>query len=178
MQIVKPLQSLQARPTWLSWSSLMNIPSPFSPEMMMIVIDHDTNIYIEWHNIINGNGKKHQSLWRGICPGPRPSSPPSCFLSWHGDYKTQYPYHGSSWPTITRKIQDRIQTTTSKLRNKSTFFNGMGPRLGNGISPCSFAFLRSGIWQAIPKSFCFSEKIFCFLFVSFLERMKCKANLG
>jgi len=23
-------------------------PAPFSPEMMMIVIDHDTNIYIEW----------------------------------------------------------------------------------------------------------------------------------
>ena len=31
----------------------------------------------------------------------------------------------------------------------------MGPRLGNGISPCFFAFLRGGIWQAIPKSFLF-----------------------
>ena len=28
MQIVEPLQSLQAWPTWLSWSSLMNTPSP------------------------------------------------------------------------------------------------------------------------------------------------------
>jgi len=27
----------------------------------------------------------------------------------------------------------------------------MGPRLGNGISPCYFAFLRGGIWQAIPE---------------------------
>ena len=26
-------------------------PTPFSTEMA-IVIDHDTNIYIEWHNII------------------------------------------------------------------------------------------------------------------------------
>ena len=24
--------------------------APFSPEMTVIVIDHDTNIYIEWHN--------------------------------------------------------------------------------------------------------------------------------
>ena len=120
-----------ASTTYMTIAELFDeYPTPFSSEMMMIVIDHDTNIYIEWHNIINGNGKKHQSLWRGICPGPRPSSPPSCFLSWHGDYKTQYPYHGSSWPTITRKIQDRIQTTTSKLRNKSTFFNGMGLKLG------------------------------------------------
>ena len=56
-------------------------PLPFSPEMMMIVIDHDTNIYIEWHNIINGTRKKHHSLLlRGIGPGPGPSSPPSCFL--------------------------------------------------------------------------------------------------
>ena len=48
----------------------MNIPSRFSPEMTMIVIDHDTNIYIEWHNIINGNRKKHQSLLlRGISFG-------------------------------------------------------------------------------------------------------------
>jgi len=64
-------------------------PAPFSREMTMIVIDHDTNIYnyIEHTcNIINGNRKKHQSLLlRGIGSGPGPSSPPSCFLSWHGD---------------------------------------------------------------------------------------------
>jgi len=48
--------------------------APFSPEMMMIVIDHDS--------IINGNRKKHQSLLlRGIGSSPGPSSPPSCFLS-------------------------------------------------------------------------------------------------
>jgi len=42
------------------------------------------NIYI--HNTINGNRKKHQSLLlRRIGSGPGPSSPPSCFLSWHGD---------------------------------------------------------------------------------------------
>ena len=47
------------------------------------VIDHDTNIYIE---IIHGNRKEHQSLLlRGIGSGPGASSPPSCFLSWHGD---------------------------------------------------------------------------------------------
>jgi len=54
-------------------------PAPFSPEMAMIVIDHNTNVYI---NIINGNRKKHQSLLlRGIGSSPGPSSPPSCFLS-------------------------------------------------------------------------------------------------
>jgi len=25
------------------------------------------------------------------------------------------------------------------------FFNGMGPRLGNGISPCFYTFLRGGV---------------------------------
>jgi len=50
-------------------------PAPFSPEVMMIVIEHDPNI---WHNIINENRKKHQStLLRGIGPGPGPS-----FLTW------------------------------------------------------------------------------------------------
>ena len=44
-------------------------PAPFSPEMATIVIDHNTNIYI---NIINGNRKKHQSLLlRGIGSGSR-----------------------------------------------------------------------------------------------------------
>ena len=34
----------------------------------------------------NGNRKKHQSLLlRGRGSGSSPSSPPSCFLSWHGD---------------------------------------------------------------------------------------------
>jgi len=35
-------------------------PAPFPPEMMMIFIDHNSNIcnYIERHNIINGNRKK------------------------------------------------------------------------------------------------------------------------
>ena len=76
MQIVEPLQSLQEWPTWPSWSSLMNTPPP-SP--------WDDNLY--WMtNIINGNSKKHQSLLlRGVGSGPGPSSPPSCFLSWHGD---------------------------------------------------------------------------------------------
>ena len=39
----------------------------------------------------------------------------------------------------------------------------MGPRLGNGISPCFFAFLRDGIWQAIPKSFLFFGENFLLL---------------
>ena len=67
-------------------------PTPFSPEMVMIVIDHYTNIYSYIYIvndiiiIINGNRKKHQSLLlKGIGSGPGPSSPPSCFLSWHGD---------------------------------------------------------------------------------------------
>ena len=57
------------------------MPYPLLPEMT-IIIYHNMDIYIEWHNIINGNRKKHQSLLlRGIFPGPSPSSPPSCFLS-------------------------------------------------------------------------------------------------
>jgi len=27
----------------------------------------------------------------------------------------------------------------------SAFFNGMGPRLDNGVSPCLFTFLRGGV---------------------------------
>jgi len=56
------------------------IPRPLLPW------DDDDNIYIEWYNIFSWNRKKHQSLllrWIGSDPGP--SSPPSCFLSWHGD---------------------------------------------------------------------------------------------
>jgi len=59
------------------------------------------------------------------------------------------------------------------------FRDGMGPRLGNGISrarisPC---FLRGGVWQAILNPLCFSEIIFCFSYVRFLELMKCVASL-
>jgi len=39
----------------------------------------------------------------------------------------------------------------------------MGPRLGNGIPPCFFAFLRGGIWQAISKSFLFFRENFLLL---------------
>jgi len=46
MQIVEPLQSLQARPTY--YMELFNeYPAPFFPEVTMIVIDHNTNIYTE-----------------------------------------------------------------------------------------------------------------------------------
>ena len=86
MQIVEPLQSLQARPTWLSWSSLINAlpPSPLRWWWLSLIIT--PTLYIEWHIIINGNRKKHQSLLlKGLGSGPGPSSPPSCFLSWHGD---------------------------------------------------------------------------------------------
>ena len=30
------------------------------------------------------------------------------------------------------------------MGRESHFFNGMGPRLGNGISPCFFTFLSGG----------------------------------
>ena len=47
----------------------------------------------------------------------------------------------------------------------STFVNGMGPRLGKGISPCFFVFLRGGVWQAIAKSFLFfGENFLLFLY--------------
>ena len=59
--------------------------APFSPEVIRSLI-RKTNIYIEWHNIIHGNRKECQSLLlRGISSGPGPSSPLTCFLSWHAD---------------------------------------------------------------------------------------------
>jgi len=39
----------------------------------------------------------------------------------------------------------------------------MGPSLGNGISPCFFAFLRDGVGQAIPKSYLFLGETFLLL---------------
>ena len=46
------------------------------------------------------------------------------------------------------------------------FFNGMGARLGNGISPCFFTFLRGGVWQAFPKPFFFWENFLLLVYVS------------
>ena len=43
------------------------------------------------------------------------------------------------------------------------FRDGMGLRLGNGISPGFFTFVRGGVRQAIPKSFLFTGQFFCFL---------------
>ena len=42
---------------------------------------------------------------------------------------------------------------------RSLINKGMGPRLGNGISTCFFAFLRGGIRQAILNPF-FFQRIF------------------
>ena len=41
-------------PTWLSSSSLMKneCPTPFSPKIMMAIVDHNTNIYNAWCNIM------------------------------------------------------------------------------------------------------------------------------
>jgi len=56
--------------------------APFSPEMTMIVIDRDTNIYIEWDNKYFQWKQKHQSLLlREIGSGPGPSSPPPLDLA-------------------------------------------------------------------------------------------------
>ena len=64
--------------------------------------------------------------------------------------------------------------------------DGMGPRLGNGISPCFFAFLRGGIWQAVPKSFLFFGENFLLLVcdahemhrqLEVTEMLECKVNL-
>ena len=89
--------------------------TPFSPEMTMIIIDHKTNIYIEWHNkyyqwkqkeapklAVEGN-----RFWSG------PSSPPLIllpFLTWRKRSPILVP--GLSWPTITTQIQDPISMHT------------------------------------------------------------------
>jgi len=49
----------------------------------------------------------------------------------------------------------------------------MGPRLGNGFSPCFFAFLRGGIRQAIPKSFLFFGENFLLLVYSKSDGVLC-----
>ena len=50
MQIMEPLQSLQAWSTWLSCSSLMNTPPP-SPLRWWWVVEHDTNT-VYWMHIL------------------------------------------------------------------------------------------------------------------------------
>jgi len=57
--------------------------APFSTEVIRSLIMMPTSIL---NDNIHGNRKECQSLLlRGIGSGPGPSSPPSCFLSWHGD---------------------------------------------------------------------------------------------
>ena len=75
------------------------------------------------------------------------------------------------------------------LRNKFYSFLMGWDRVGNGISPCFFAFLRGGIWQAIPKSFLFFREIFLLLVYELFrahemrsqlevtEMLECKVNL-
>ena len=53
----------------------------------------------------------------------------------------------------------------------------MGPRLGNGISPCFFAFLRGGIWQAIPKSFLFFGENFLLLVCELFRAHEMRSQL-
>jgi len=102
-QIVEPLQLLQARPTWQSWSSLMNAP-PLLP-LDDDLIDHYRESLIEWHQIIDGNRSCMQSLQlRGVGSGLDPSSPPSCmfpFLAWWLSNLVSTPL---SSPTITRHL--------------------------------------------------------------------------
>ena len=56
----------------------------------------------------------------------------------------------------------------------SQLLNEMGPKLGNGTSPCFFTFLRGGVWQVIPKYFYFSEKTFCFLYMQYPSKNDAK----
>jgi len=64
------------------------------------------------------------------------------------------------------------------------FRDGIELRLGNGTSPCFFLFFL-GVEHDRPSlnPFCFSEKIFCFLFVEMrsqleiTEMLECKVNL-
>ena len=58
----------------------------------------------------------------------------------------------------------------------SQLLNEMGPKLGNGTSPCFFTFLRGGVWQVIPKYFYFSEKTFCFLYMQYPSKKWCKTT--
>ena len=58
---MEPLQLLQAWHADLHDYHDYQYLTPSSPEMM-IIINHNTDIYIEWHNSINGNRMKHQKL--------------------------------------------------------------------------------------------------------------------
>ena len=57
---------------------------------------------------------------------------------------------------VAKKQGEMPSPSLSPIPFKSVEFrDGMGPRLSNGISPCFFAFLRDGVWQAFLKSFSF-----------------------
>ena len=75
--------------------------------------------------------------------------------------------------TVRFTLHPSISVTSSWLRIllkahilslNSKFFNGMGLRLGNGISPCCFTFCGVEYDRSsLNPFFCFAEKIFCFL---------------
>jgi len=66
---------------------------------------------------------------------------------------------GLSYSTPQKKLINKEKYHYPASALNSRFFNGMGLRLGNGISP---AFLKGGVSQAIPKSFLFFGKKFFF----------------
>jgi len=56
-----------ASTTYMTIVELFNeCSAPFSPEMMITIIDHNTNAYVEWHNIW-GKSERHRRLGCGIC---------------------------------------------------------------------------------------------------------------
>ena len=110
MQIVEPLQSLQALPIWLLW-----IPHPLLPWD-----DYDCHwswhqhLYIEWHNKYYQRKQKEapklavegNRFWSG------PSSPPLILLPFLTWWLSPILVPGLSWPTITTQIQDPISMHT------------------------------------------------------------------
>ena len=82
---------------------------------------------------------------------------------------SRVPWPGNSWRPFTFQpalwaLQQphehshslQLLHTLNSLSLNSTFLNGMGLRLGNGIYPmypCFFASPRGEVWQGIPRSF-------------------------
>jgi len=119
MQIVEPLQSLQAWPTWLLWSSLMNtpLPSPLRWRRLSLITTPTSilnDMILSWKQkeapklAVKGNRFWSRSIITTL----------ASFLEM-AIKKPNNCTPGLSWPTITRQIKDPIsciQTSTTSVQ--------------------------------------------------------------
>jgi len=144
-------------PTWYHWALWRRVIVPPPP------IDND-----HWsHQHLLFRMKHQEEYIHG--PGPYHHGDTAfLFFAWWWSSKTlkcdtkayiqhPYPYIDIApippQATHSHALKKANKEESKKLSPNSTFLNGMGLRLSNGISPYLFFFLRGGVWQAILKSF-------------------------